>query len=175
MVHTGDGGLGKRAGQPLLNLRFPSTLQGDAASDGPGPLDRGQLAYNLDLPCDIDLGCFQPATRPEADLKKAMTLGHVLASDLCSVIQTPFPVPSQVEAKLEPTSPASEASSSLWTVSTVNCVCICNATLHDRGHGAYRAGLSGRPGGSGRTREPQGGRLGETKGWQHRGSKNPEM
>ena len=61
-------------------LGVPSTVQGDAASDGPG--------YNLDLPCDIDLGCFQPATRPEADLKKAMTLGHVLASDLCSVIQT---------------------------------------------------------------------------------------
>ena len=65
-----------------------STAQGDAASDGPGPLDRCQLAYNLDLPCDIDLGCFQPASRQEADLKKAMSFGHVLASDLCSVIQT---------------------------------------------------------------------------------------
>ena len=69
-------------------LGVPSTVQGDAASDGPGPLDRCQLAYNLDLPCDIDLGCFQPASRQEADLKKAMSFGHVLASDLCSVIQT---------------------------------------------------------------------------------------
>ena len=69
-------------------LGVPSTAQGDAASDGPGPLDRCQLAYNLDLPCDIDLGCFQPASRQEADLKKAMSFGHVLASDLCSVLQT---------------------------------------------------------------------------------------
>ena len=60
----------------------------DAESDGPGPVDRSELAYTLALPCEVDLGCFQPATQQEASLKKAPSLGHVLATDLCSVIQT---------------------------------------------------------------------------------------
>ena len=73
---------------PSSTLGVPSSVPDDAMSDGPGPLARCQLAYNLDLPCDIDLGCFQPASRQEADLKRAMHYGHVLATDLCSVIQT---------------------------------------------------------------------------------------
>ena len=39
-------------------LGVPSSVPGDAASDGPGLLDRCELAYNLDLPCDIDLAVF---------------------------------------------------------------------------------------------------------------------
>ena len=63
-------------------------MPGDAVSDGPGPVDRSELAYNLALPCEVDLVCFQPANQKEASLKKALSLGHVFAMDLCSVIQT---------------------------------------------------------------------------------------
>ena len=52
-----------------------------------GRLDREQIAFNIDLPLDVDLSWRAGLEASEADLKKAMQHGHVHAADLCAVIQ----------------------------------------------------------------------------------------
>ena len=64
----------------------PSEVASDSMTDGPGPIARGPLAYNVCLPYELDLACFQPATPTEATLKKSLHQGHISVSDLEAVL-----------------------------------------------------------------------------------------
>ena len=52
----------------------PSEVASESMTDGPGPITRGPLAYNVCLPYELDLACFQQATPEEATLKKSLHL-----------------------------------------------------------------------------------------------------
>ena len=76
-------------------LGAPSEVVSDSMTDGPGPIARCPLAYNVCLPYELDLACFQPATPEEASLKKSLHQGHVNVPDLEAVLAS---LPSKTRA-----------------------------------------------------------------------------
>ena len=67
-------------------LGVPSEVASDTMTDGPGPIARVPLAYNVYLQYKLNLAYFQPAT--SARLKKALQQGHVNMPDLGAVLAT---------------------------------------------------------------------------------------